>query len=77
MDIGTSIDLYNCYVEQGFIKPNMKPYDFRRFFVMQLAKLVKNFEKKYGKIEDYYTDFNLRRLEYIKARDTERAISTN
>lgn len=66
MDIGFSIDLYNCYIEQGFIKPNMKPYDFRRFFVMQLAKIVNNFEKKYGKIEDYYSAFCGERLKWVE-----------
>jgi len=65
MHMGDAIHLFNIYVKEKFVKPNIDSYQFSTFFITKLANLVKTFEKKHGPVETYYEKFIDQRVDWL------------
>lgn len=63
MPMSDAINLYQVYIKEHFVKPDINPHQFQTFLITKLANLIKTFEKKYGSIETYYEQF-------VKERET-------
>jgi hypothetical protein len=68
MCMSDAVDIFQCYIEKKFIKPDSTPHNFQYFFITKLAKLVSTFEKKHGNIESYYEKFCKEREKWVNDR---------
>lgn len=66
IDLGDAIAIYKDFTDIGAIKPNLNPYEFGPILIKKLADMVKKFEQKYGKIEEYYEVFFDQRADWLE-----------